>query len=100
MFPEFSLPASVQALVLTIAFLMPGFIAGKVFSLCFRRASPPERVQITEYVTLSCVHSSVLARGPWIFACRCGRERVVCVDCVTVWRNRSALHYHGMGLVF
>ncbi len=35
---------------------MPGFIAGKVFELCFPRGEVTERVRVFEYVVLSCLN--------------------------------------------
>ncbi len=56
MLPEVALPESVQALILVIAFFMPGFVAGKVYELCFQREEPAEQVRLLEYVTLSCAN--------------------------------------------
>lgn len=56
MLPDVTLPGSVQALVLVIVFFLPGFVAGKVFDLCFPRVEVAERVRLLECVTLSCVN--------------------------------------------
>lgn len=56
MIPDVTLPGSVQALILVIGFFMPGFIAGKVFELCFPRGEMPERIRLLEYLTLSFVN--------------------------------------------
>jgi len=61
--PDVSIPDSVQGLLVIIAFFMPGFIAGKVFELCFPRGEVPERVRLLEYVALSCVNYAVCS---WI----------------------------------
>ena len=59
MLPNLDLPDSVQAVALGIAFFLPGFIAGKVFELCFPRTQRLERVRLLEYVTLSCLNYAV-----------------------------------------
>ena len=61
MIPQVTLPGSVQALIVVIAFFMPGFIAGKVFELCFPRHEVPERVRLLEYLTLSFVNYACLS---------------------------------------
>jgi len=81
MFAQITAPDSVQALTLLIVFFMPGFIAGKVFELCFPRGEVPERLRLLEYLTLSLVNYAfwswlivLVIRGqlwwehPWCFA--------------------------------
>ena len=70
MLPDVTLPDSVQALIVVIAFFTPGFIAGRVFELCFPRGEVTERVRLLEYVTLSSVNYAfwswlIVVRWQW-----------------------------------
>lgn len=60
------LPETTQALILIVVFFMPGFIASRVFTLCFPGRPAPEKVQLLSSITLSFFNYAFWSWAIWI----------------------------------
>ncbi len=55
------MPETIEAVVVLITFVIPGFVARRVLALAFPRAEPSQGQLVLEGITLSCLNYGVLS---------------------------------------
>ncbi|MGA2302149.1 MAG: DUF6338 family protein [Candidatus Acidiferrum sp.] len=55
------MPTSIQAVIVIVVFLMPGFIASRVLSYTYPRSEPTEARLVLTAITLSCFNYAILS---------------------------------------